>query len=145
MWSVTGTIVHNKNKILELSDAIKEQTAQYILNDTDSKLLFEGESTTDIYAVPSLGVDPSTGNEIFLDKDGNPTYTWHANSRRSAGNSEAKYRGNISTILTWKDLSLSMSFAYQWGGQQYNSTLKNRVEISYDEAYYNVDRRVYSR
>lgn len=145
MWSVTGTIVHNKNKILELSDAIKEQTAQYILNDTDSKLLFEGESTTDIYAVPSLGVDPSTGNEIFLDKDGNPTYTWHADSRRSAGNSEAKYRGNISTILTWKDLSLSMSFAYQWGGQQYNSTLKNRVEISYDEAYYNVDRRVYEQ
>lgn len=143
MWSVTGTIVHNKNKILELSDAIKEQTEQYIQNDTDSQLLFEGESTTEIYAVPSLGVDPSTGNEIFLDKNGNPTYTWHADSRRSAGNSEAKYRGNISSILTWKRLSLSLSFAYQWGGQQYNSTLKDRVEISYNEAYYNVDRRVY--
>lgn len=143
MWSVTGTMVHNKNKILKLSDAIKEQTQNYIQNDTDSQLLFEGESTTEIYAVPSLGVDPSTGNEIFLDKNGNPTYTWHADSRRSAGNSEAKYRGNISTILTWKDLSLSMSFAYQWGGQQYNSTLRDRVEISYDEAYYNVDRRVY--
>ena len=145
MWSVTGTIIHNRNKILELSDAIKEQTAQYIQNDTDSQLLFEGESTTDIYAVPSLGVDPSTGNEIFLDKDGNPTYTWHADSRRSAGNSEPKYRGNISSILTWKNLSLSFSFAYQWGGQQYNETLKNRVEITYDDAYYNVDRRVYEQ
>ena len=145
MWSVTGTIIHNKNKILELSDAIKEQTAQYIQNDTDSQLLFEGESTTDIYAVPSLGVDPSTGNEIFLDKNGNPTYTWHADSRRSAGNSEPKYRGNISSILTWKGLSLSLSFAYQWGGQQYNETLKNRVEITYDDAYNNVDRRVYEQ
>ena len=105
--------------------------------------MFEGESTIDIYAVPSLGVDPSTGEEIFLDKEGHPTYTWHADSRRSAGNSEPDYRGNISTMLTWKNLSLNLSFSYQWGGQQYNKTLKNRVEISYDKAHYNVDRRVY--
>lgn len=145
MWSVTGTIVHNRNKILELSDAIKKQTQQYIQNDVDYQLLFEGESVTDIYAVPSLGIDPSTGNEIFLDKDGNPTYTWHADSRRSAGNSEPDFRGNISTMVTWKNLSLNLSFAYQWGGQQYNGTLRERVEITHDQAYYNVDSRVYSQ
>lgn len=143
MWSLTGTIVHNKNKILKLSDAIKRQTEEAVKKDNDQALLYEGESTTGIYAVPSLGVDPSTGNEIFLDKDGNPTYTWHADSRRLAGNSEPDYRGNISTMVTWKNLSLNLSFAYQWGGQQYNRTLKDRVEISIDKAYNNVDRRVY--
>ena len=46
-------------------------------------------------------------------------------------------------MLTWKKLSLNLSFAYQWGGQQYNNTLKERVEITYSQAYNNVDRRVY--
>lgn len=145
MWSVTANIAHNKNKILELSDALKKQTEEYIKKDTDSQLLFEGESNTNIYAVPSLGIDPSTGEEIFLDKEGRPTYTWHADSRRAAGNSEPDYRGNVSTMLTYKNLSLNLSFAYQWGGQQYNETLKNRVEITTDDAYYNVDRRVYEQ
>lgn len=107
--------------------------------------MFEGESNTNIYAVPSLGIDPSTGQEIFLDKEGRPTYTWHADSRRVAGNSEPDYRGNVSTMLTYKNLSLNLSFAYQWGGQQYNETLKNRVEITTDGAYYNVDKRVYAQ
>lgn len=143
MWSVTGTITHNVNEILELSDAIKEQTESSMSEDKDLKLLYEGDSMTSIYAVPSLGVDPSTGSEIFLDKDGRTTYTWHADSRRLAGDSEPKYRGNLSTMFTWKNLTVNLSFAYQWGGQQYNNTLKDRVEISYDEGYANVDRRVY--
>ena len=143
MWSMTGNITHNVNEILELSDAIKKQTASAMQQDKDLALLYEGESMTSIYAVPSLGVDPATGSEIFLDREGRPTYTWHANSRRLAGNSEPKYRGNISTMFTYKNLTMNLSFGYQWGGQQYNSTLKDRVEISYDEGYANVDKRVY--
>lgn len=143
MWSVTGTITHNKNEILKLSEAVKKQTEASIKSNEDLRVLYEGQSMTSIYAVPSLGIDPSTGDEIFLDKDGHPTYTWSADSRCLAGDSEPKYRGNISTMLTWKNLTLNLSFGYQWGGQQYNSTLKDRVEVSYDEAYANVDRRVY--
>ena len=30
--------------------------------------LEEGESSTAIYAVPSLGIDPATGQEIFIKK-----------------------------------------------------------------------------
>lgn len=143
MWSLTGTIAYNKNTILALSDAVKAQTEATIRENQDKRVLYEGHSMTSIYAVPSLGIDPSTGEEIFLDKNGQPTYTWSADSRRLAGNSEPKYRGNISTMLTWKNLTLNLSFGYQFGGQQYNSTLKNRVEVSYSEAYLNVDRRVY--
>ena len=145
MWTASATLTYNKNEILELSDAVKKQTEVAILNDQDMQLMIEGDAMTSIYAVPSLGIDPSTGEEIFLGKDGNPTYTWRAENRRRVGNSEPKFRGNLNSVFTYKDLTLSFSFDYQWGGQQYNNTLKDRVEVSYNEAYANVDRRVYEQ
>ena len=44
-------------------------------------------------------------------------------------------------MFMWKDLSVNLSFGYEWGGQQYNSTLISRVENA--DKKYNVDRRVY--
>ena len=39
----------------------------------------EGQSMTAIWAVKSLGIDPATGEEIFLKKDGvTTTYDWSA-------------------------------------------------------------------
>ena len=143
LWSVTGKIAHNKNKIIKLSEAIKRQTEEAMkLNVQKQDLLYEGHSVNSIYAVRSLGIDPGSGEEIFLDKNGNPTFEWNANSRILVGNSEPKYRGNLSSMVSWKNLTLNLSFAYHWGGQQYNSTIVDRVEISRSQAFYNVDRRV---
>ena len=80
-----------------------------------------------------MGIDPSTGYEIFLDKNGNITDKWNPSDKRYFGVDEPKYRGNISTYFAWKDLSVNLSFAYQWGGQQYNETLLNKVEVTNGE------------
>lgn len=144
MWSMTGKIAYNKNKILKLSDAIKAQTATYLEQNTElNQLLFEGHSLNSIYVVPSKGIDPSTGSEIFLDKNGNLTTSWNANAKQLAGVSQPKYRGNLSTYFSYKGFSLNLSFAYHWGGQQYNSTLVNRVEVTTIQMQNNVDKRVY--
>ena len=145
MWSVTAKIAYNRNKITKLSKALKQQTEEANRQNVEMvNLLYEGHSTTSIYAVPSLGIDPSCGEEIFLDKDNLRTYTWNANSRRLVGDTEPKYRGNISSLFSWKDFTLNMSFAYHWGGQQYNSTIRDRVEVSRSQVFYNVDKRVYT-
>ncbi len=39
---------------------------------------YEGVSMTAIWAVKSLGIDPATGDEIFLNKDGKRTNSWSA-------------------------------------------------------------------
>lgn len=145
IWSITGKMAYNKNKIVELSEALKQQTERAFSQGVDVvNLLYEGHSTTSIYAVPSLGIDPSCGEEIFLDKNNNRTYKWQADSRRLVGDSEPKYRGNISSLFSYKDLTVNLSFAYHWGGQQYNNTILNRVEVSRSQILYNVDRRVYT-
>lgn len=145
IWMITGRIVHNKNQITKLSDAIKQQVEEYkAKNMENTQLLSEGDSQATIYAVPSLGIDPSTGRELFLDKNGKITDVWDLAACRNFGDTEPKYRGNINTMFSWQDLTMNLSFAYQWGGQQYNETLLNKVEIVESEIKNNVDNRVFS-
>ncbi len=143
-WMVTGKIAYNKNEITKLSDDVKRQTAEYLLQDVDmSTLFYEGYAQNSLYVVRSLGIDPSTGNEIFLDRNGNVVNEWKASDKVYAGIQDPSFRGNFSTMFRYKNLSLNLSFAYHWGGVQYNSTLLNRVEILRDDIIgQNVDRRV---
>ena len=144
MWSVTGTMVHNKDRIIELSPALVEMYNKLLSEGgtLPNNILREGESQNTIYAVRSLGIDPSTGNELFLKKNGEVTYTWDANDRVACGLSQPKFRGNLSSMFRWKDLSLNVTFAYRLGGQLYNSTLVSKVEGA--DMRYNVDERVYT-
>ena len=101
----------------------------------------EGEALRTIYVVPSLGIDPSTGQELFIDRFGNVTFNWDARDKVACGVTDPKFRGNINTMFTFRDLSVNLSFGYRLGGSQYNSTLVDRVENA--DTRYNVDRRVY--
>jgi hypothetical protein len=59
------------------------------------------------------------------------------------GVNEPLYRGNLSSRLTYRDLTLTLSFAYHWGGKLYNQTLIDKVEVSTSViANQNVDSRV---
>ena len=145
VWSVTGKIAYNKNVILKLSDALKEDTRKALTENIElGTLLFEGDPTNAIYAVRSLGIDPSTGKELYLTKDGEITETWKSSDRVFLGTYDPKYRGNISSLFQWGGLSLNLSFGYHFGGYQYNSTLLSKVEINKNMiSAGNVDRRVY--
>lgn len=46
-------------------------------------------------------------------------------------------------MFQWKDLTFNIGFNYYWGGKIYNSTLRDRVEVTLNTLkYYNVDERV---
>jgi hypothetical protein len=93
-----------------------------------------------IWAVPSLGIDPVTGKEMFLTKDGKTTYTWNADDQVVAGVTDPKLRGNVGLNLEYKGWGLSASMRYALEAGYYNSTLVNRVENV--NIAYNVDTRV---
>ena len=143
---VSGKLAYNKNEIVKLSDDLKRQTAKMLEADADiNTLYYEGRSQNSIYAVRSLGIDPSSGKEIFLDKNGNPTYDWKPSDKVYMGVAEPTYKGNAGLSFSYKDLSLNLSFGYHWGGKQYNSTLLNKVEVTTTTIKNsNVDNRVFS-
>lgn len=144
-WSIGGQLVYNKNEITELSEAIKEQSRKYMEQNVDvGSLFYVGRPMSAIYAVQSAGIDPSTGREVFLDKDGNVTRTFNALDKIYLGPAQPQYRGNINSMLMYKGFTLNVSFGYHWGGKLYNSTLRDRVEVSTNTiAAKNVDERVF--
>lgn len=102
----------------------------------------EGQSMSAIWAVRSLGIDPGTGNELFLTKKGDLTYTWNADDQVVCGDELPKFTGTFGFNLDWKGFIINTSFYFRLGGQMYNQTLVDKVEDS--DLQYNVDRRVYT-
>ncbi|WP_303180254.1 SusC/RagA family TonB-linked outer membrane protein [uncultured Butyricimonas sp.] len=155
-WSVSlwGNLNHNTNKILKVSDALRaynDQVNDYYA-DSNSSLwdekyskpimkYEEGASLTSIFAVRSLGIDPVTGKELFLNRNGSISNTWSALQEVRVGDTEPKASGSFGVNLVYKNLSLFASFSYDWGKQTYNETLVNEVENA-NIQYSNVDRRV---
>lgn len=142
-WLVSGQLTYNKNYISKLSDAVKKQNEAYLQEDVDvSNLFYEGRPQNGIYVVRSLGIDPSTGKEIYLDKDGNRTDIWKASDKVYAGQSDPRYRGIASTMFMWKGLTVNLAMGFHWGGKTYNHTIIERVEMtSADLKESNVDAR----
>jgi len=144
LWSVTGKFAYNKDVITKLSEDVKRQTQEYLESGADvATLFYEGHSQNSIYVVRSLGIDPSTGQEVFLDRHGNTVYNWNAGDKVYAGVLDPMYRGNISSLFRYKNISINVSFGYHWGGVAYNQTLIDRVEVTRTNIINNnVDRRV---
>lgn len=145
-WMVSGQLVYDKNWISRLSEAVKAQNVEYLAQDVEvSNLFYEGRPQNAIYAVRSLGVDPSTGEEILLDRNGNITDVWKAGDKAYLGSKDPLYRGNLNTMVMWKGLTFNLSFGYYWGGMVYNQTLVDRVEVTRSAlTTSNVDARVYN-
>ena len=142
---LSGQLVYDKNWISKLSDAIKEQNEAYLKQDVEvSNLFYEGKPQNSIYAVRSLGIDPSTGKEIYLTRDGKITDVWHPSDKVYLGSADPLYRGNLNAMVMWKGLTFNLGFYYYWGGKTYNQTLVDRVEVTTSTlTTSNVDRRVY--
>lgn len=142
-WMMTGQLVYNKSWISKLSDYVKAQNEAYREQNVDvANLFYEGRPQNAIYAVKSLGINPSTGEEIYLDRNGNITDSWNPGDKVFCGQSDPKYRGNFSNILRYKGWTLNFTFTYYWGGYRYNSTLLDKVEVTINQLKnQNVDRR----
>lgn len=140
-WTVGVKAMHNANKILKISNSLKELNERLgsMSNTTPTFLYKEGESMNTIYAVRSKGIDPSSGREIFAKIDGSETFTWDARDQVACGVAEPKLQGSINSNLRWKGVILNLIFGYRIGGYAYNSALASRVENI--NPYQNADRR----
>lgn len=140
-WSVGGTMIHNVNKIKKISNYLEYLNSLMASSSSvnPSFMYKEGESLNTIFAVKSLGIDPSNGKEIFLKKDGSKTYTWDSNDKVACGINEPKYNGTFNTNLRYRGWQMSAIFSYRFGGQIYNTTLASKIENN--DPYNNSDRR----
>ncbi|HIX04078.1 MAG TPA: SusC/RagA family TonB-linked outer membrane protein, partial [Candidatus Odoribacter faecigallinarum] len=94
-WSLSLTASHNKNKIRQISNSLKAQNEK---NNAEKSrqpqpVYEEGQSISAIKAVQSGGIDPATGKEVYIGKDGRPTFTYDYNDKIVFGDSDPKVYG----------------------------------------------------
>ncbi|WP_297128543.1 SusC/RagA family TonB-linked outer membrane protein [uncultured Porphyromonas sp.] len=144
-WTVAMTYSYNKNRIRKISDALKAQNEKS-LSDKNSRMplpiYVEGESLTTLKVVPSAGIDPATGREIYIKRDGSYTFDYDPSDKVTFGDTSPLATGMVSSYLTYKGFTLTTGLRYQLGAMDYNLTLASRVEGA--DPRKNADQRVFS-
>jgi len=126
-WYISGNINHYTTKYYGIGN-ILEQYNEANRASTSLLRMYDGGSTSGLYAVRSLGIDPATGNELLLKKNGTPTYEWNPDDEVLVGDSNPDFTGNFSTSFLWKGLSFSAQFSFRSGADVILSTLMSKVE-----------------
>ena len=144
--NVFASAAHNKNTLKKISNSLRAwndaQDAAALENKTTAPQVkyFEGCSMSAIWAVPSLGIDPQNGKEIYVKRDGTVTYEYDMADQVVCGDTQPKWNGLFGVNGEINGWGWNISMNYRWGGQMYNQTLVNKVENA--QMQYNVDRRV---
>ncbi|MDY5858495.1 MAG: SusC/RagA family TonB-linked outer membrane protein [Porphyromonas sp.] len=144
-WVLSLNYSQNKNKIKQISNALKAQNEANMSNlnvRTPLPIYEEGQSLTALKVVPSAGIDPATGREIYIKRDGTYSFDYDAHDKVIFGDTAPIGYGSINSYLTWKQFTLSLSGSYSFGGVIYNETLVTRVEGS--DPRFNADIRVFN-
>lgn len=146
-WQVGMNGSANKNRIKKISNALKKQ------NETNNNMAAsqnlvkplaqyeEGESTTALKVVRSAGIDPATGYEVFIKRDGSRTFLYSTDDKIVIGDTEPKFRGSVSTNIFYKGISCYLMGTFKCGGYLYNETRATRIEGNTGKT--NVDRRAF--
>ena len=144
-WRLATMGYMNRNKITKIDKALEEINKQNQANASTSLAPLpqyaEGESVTALKLVRSAGIDPATGKEVYIKRDGTFTFEYDPADRVLIGDTEPAFNGTFSTNVFWKGFSVYALFSYRMGAWVYNTTRVSKVEGS--DPQYNADKRVF--
>ena len=127
-WTTQFNIARNYNEILNIG----VYTQDAVSGGTNDTRVVVGQPIGTNYLVRFSHVDPATGRPVYLDRDGNETFTWTNNNRVAVGSVLPKAVGGLTNNLTWKNWNLSCLFVYKIGGNIYNSSGKRQNGVVTD-------------
>ena len=149
-WEVFFNIVKIKNGLMKLNDALAaynksqddEMNGEIEEGKTRAPMVRyqEGKSINMIWANESIGIDPNTGEEVFIALNGDKVNKWSTDNYKPLGCSDPKFEGNFGTMFMYKGFQLNAYFRYSYGADVYNQTLVDKVENL--DPKDNADRRV---
>ena len=140
LWMVRGNLRTQKTRIDNIGNKLSTLNASG--KGRNTQRYYDGADPDDIWAVKSVGIDPSNGKELFYAKDGSYTYDFSYDEEVICGNTRPDVEGILGTSLNWKGFSVNLNFRYQMGADVFNEALYSKVEnISRSDLNKNQDRR----
>ena len=141
-WNISINATSSRSVYANIGDSFSALNESGKASLAGTTRYYDGGSPTAIWAVRSAGIDPATGRELFIKKDGTYSFTYDVNDEVVVGDSQPKVEGLVGTMLYYKGLSVGCHFRYRWGGQVFNSSLFQKVEnIGTQDVYNNQDKR----
>lgn len=119
-WNSRLNISRNRNKILSL---YKDQPLDN-LDRYSPSIVMVGEPMSIFFGYRSLGVDPSTGDIVFDDVNGDGVI--NADDRVKIGDPNPKFTGGFTNNLTYKQFELGVFLQFSYGNDIFNG---NRIFI----------------
>lgn len=113
---VNGGLVNNKVTELNSSAAVDELGNKFIAGSAAQRGVV-GRSLNEFYMVRANGVNPTTGDFEWLDKNGKPTTTYSAADRVYVGSAIPKYSGGFNTSIRVKGIDLGALFNFSYGNK----------------------------
>jgi len=114
-WTTSLNLTINRNKIKKL---YKGQPLDNL--GRGSNRFEEGQPAGIFFGYRSLGVDPSTGDIVFDDVNGDGKIT--AEDRVKIGDPNPKFIGGFTNSLNWKNFDLSVFLQFSYGNDIFNGT-----------------------
>jgi TonB-dependent starch-binding outer membrane protein SusC len=114
-WTTAFNLSRNRNKILSLYN---DQPLDNLGRGSNSVRV--GEPLGIFYGYQSLGVDPSTGDIVFADINGDGQIT--SDDRTLIGDPNPDFTGGLTNRLRYKNFELSLFLQFSYGNDIFNGT-----------------------
>lgn len=115
-WESRLNLSRNKNKILSL---YKDQNLLDLDRYSPSAVIV-GEPMSVFFGFQSIGVDPSTGDLVFLDADGNGVI--NSDDRVVIGDPNPVFTGGFTNNLSYGAFDLNFFIQFSYGNDIFNAT-----------------------
>lgn len=143
-WTLNASFSKRKNTVVKLSEGFKERISMHnrsMSTNADFIKYQEGRSLDAIYGLRTVGVDPTSGQRVFLKKDGvTTTLDQNADDLVYLGDHQPKLNGTFSTSFYYGGFNFTIGFGVRWGGKAINQTEMSKGENA--GLTYNLDRRM---
>lgn len=124
VWRLNASLTYNQNRVRKLLG-----NQQEIIDNDAGTINRVGEPINSIFVVRYAGVNPTTGNQQFINNKGETTELYDPNDRVIVGTYEAPFFGGFGSSVNYKGIELSAFFSFVKGNHIFNNDRSN-VEYS---------------
>ncbi|MGY6560785.1 MAG: SusC/RagA family TonB-linked outer membrane protein [Luteibaculaceae bacterium] len=127
-WTTDFNIAYNYNEIVSIGPYSEDAVS----GGTNDTRVVVGQPVGTNFLVRFSHVDPATGRPVYLDINGNPTFTWDPADRVPVGSVLPDAVGGITNTFRYKQWDLIAMFTFTIGADIYDSSSKRQLGVVTD-------------
>ena len=127
-WTTDINIARNYNEITSIGEYSPDAES----GGTNDTSVVVGMPIGTNYLVLFSHVDPQNGLPVYLDKEGNETYTWDLQNRVAVGNVMPDAIGGLTNTFNLKNWEFAFMWVFTIGGDIYDSSSKRQMGVVTD-------------